>query len=131
MLFQAFYGKAISQDLLRSEQTRIDGEEDELRRRAAVDRGVLEKARDVADQALRVLAECRSWYIGAEDELRRSWNRALFKAIYVGDGLVKDFELREPLQVLFAETSSNSVRTGEPGGIRTHDQGIKSPLLYR
>jgi hypothetical protein len=22
-------------------------------------------------------------------------------------------------------------RTCEPGGIRTHDQGIKSPLLYR
>ncbi len=131
MLMQALYDKAISTELLKSEQARIDAEEEELRRRLAIDRTALVRARDLADRALRVLTDCAAWYGKAEAELRQAMNRALFSAIYVGDGIVRSFELREPLQALFAPWGLNSVPTGEPGGIRTHDQGIKSPLLYR
>ena len=131
MLLQAYYDKAISTDVLKTEQVRIDHEEEEIRNRVSVDRTALVKAKDLGERALRVLTECRSAYPAARDDLRRSWNRALFRAIYVGDGVVTRLELREPLQALFAAAGSNSVQSGEGRGIRTLDQGIKSPLLYR
>lgn len=45
MALQAHYHKAISLELLKSEQDRLDQEEAELRKRLNVDRSALEKAR--------------------------------------------------------------------------------------
>jgi site-specific DNA recombinase len=115
-LLRAYYDDAISPDLLKAEQRRIDTELAEMKARVNVGKTGLEKARKLADEALRFLDNCREAYQDAEDDLRRLWNRAIFKAIYVGDGLVKGFEYQEPFGALlgYADSSSKTVRSGSP-----------------
>ena len=120
-LLQAYLKEAISVELLKVEQDRIDEEEADIRTRMSVDRSVLEKARQAAEVAMDLLRSCGEAYVNAKERARRNWNRALFKAIYVGDGLVKRYEYQEPLGALFAYAGSNSVHSGSPDGIRTHD----------
>jgi len=115
-LMRAYFDDAISVDLLKSEQRRIEIELVEIKGQVNVGKAGLEKAREVLDQALTFLDNCREAYQDAGDDLRRMWNRAIFKAIYVGDGLVKGFEYQEPFGALlaYADSSSKTVRSGSP-----------------
>jgi hypothetical protein len=40
--------------------------------------------------------------------------------------LIRSLRFTPPVSLVISQET-----TCEPGGIRTHDQGIKSPLLYR
>ncbi len=57
---------------------------------------------------MRLLMSCRESYRAAEDSVRKKWNRALFKALYVGEGQIKRFEYKEPFESLFAWAGSNN-----------------------
>jgi hypothetical protein len=73
----------------------------QIKEQIGVGKSGLEKAREVADcGAMTLLENCRQAYLDAQDGVRRNWNRAIFKAIYVGDGLVKAFDYREPFAAL-------------------------------
>ncbi len=124
-LFRAYYDEAISFEVFKAEQGRIDGEEAEIKQRVGVEKSAVEKARHVADVALRLLEDCRETYVKAADDVRRNWNRAIFEAIYIGDGLVKAFEYREPFGALLAYGGSNSDRSGSPYRIRTGDLSLE------
>lgn len=132
MALQAHYKGAISVELLKIEQDRLDEEEAELRRRLNLDRSALDKAREAADAALTLLGNCRDAYLRAKtyadesrERIRKHWTEALFGAIYVGDGQVKRFVYREPLSELLAWASSNSVPSGSPYRIRTGDLSLE------
>ncbi len=126
-LMEALYDDAISKDLFKAEQRRIDAEEAEIKEQLGADKSALEKARDAAGHALELLERCHDTYVAAEEKVRRRWNRAIFKAIYIGEGLVKSFEYREPFPDLlaYAGSSSNSVRSGSPYRIRTGDLSLE------
>ena len=106
---------------MNQEQCRyIETELAEIKGQVNVGKAGLEKAREVLDQAAASFDNCREPYQDAGEELRRLWNRAVFKAIYVGAGLVKGFEYQEPFGVLLAcADSSKTVRSGSPYRIRT------------
>lgn len=137
MALQAHYKNAISVELLKAEQDRLDLEEDELRRVLTSDRSALEKARKAAEVALDLLADCRESYLKAKEyaeekceRIRQQWTRALFEVIYLGDGQVKGFAYRKPLLELLALASSNSVRSGSPYRIRTGDLCLERAVSW-
>lgn len=116
-LFRAYYDDAITNEVFKAEQRRIDAEEAQIKHEVGVGKTGVEKARKVADYALKFLDDCRDAYKDAEEDLRRKWNRAIFKAIFVGDGLVRAFEYQEPFGALLAHgrmSGSDSDRSGSP-----------------
>ncbi len=132
MALQAHYRKAISVELLKSEQDRLDQEEVEVRKRLTVDRSELEKARTAADLGMELIENCRESYLKAAsyaketcERIRRHWTQALFEAIYVGNGEVRRFVYRDPLPQLLAWAGSNSVPSGSPYRIRTGDLSLE------
>ena len=50
---------------------------------------------------MKLLSDCHRSSLKAEAAVRRTWNRALFKAIYVAEGQIKSFDYQEPLGDLF------------------------------
>lgn len=107
-LLQAYYVSAIPIELLKKEQSRIDGEVAVLRQKSSVDRTHVAGAGDVLGRALKRLRSCHKSYLAAEGSVRRLWNRALFKAVNMGSGQVTRFEYREPFDSLFRWAGSNT-----------------------
>jgi len=116
-LFRAYYDDAITNEVFKAEQRRIDSEETGIKHEVSLGKSGVEKARKVAEYALRFLDDCQRSYADAGEDLRRHWNRAIFKAFYVGDGIVRTFEYREPFAALLAysgTSGSDSDRSGSP-----------------
>ena len=144
-LIQAFYADAIPVELLRTEQQRIDDEVRALKEQIGLDRETLEHARKAVEIALRLIDRCDATFRESKETSRRRLNQVFFERIYVSSGEIRAFDYREPFKTIFENIANakgvGSLPTpvgvaqfeqrpsGEPPGIRTRNQGIKSPLL--
>lgn len=106
-LLRAYYAEAISVEMLKAEQARIDTEVAALQQQIDVDLEKLEQARDLVEGAMRLAGNSHESYLAAEAEARRHWNGALFKRILVGGRQVSAAEYREPFRTLFSWAGSN------------------------
>lgn len=106
-LLRAYYAEAISVEMLKAEQSRIDSEVSALQQQIDVDLNQLEAARDLAEGAMQLLSSCHESYLAADEDERRHWNTALFKRILVTERQVTAAEYREPFRTIFSSVGSN------------------------
>lgn len=125
-LLEAHYADAIPLDLLKSEQVRIGREVVAAERRlAAIDQGV-ELVVSNLQLALSLLTDCGSVYRQASPHVRRLFNQAFFKAIYIGDEGLVGHELAEPFGLLVGDELRQVVAMGEQANLSDQvDQALR------
>ena len=76
----------------------------------------LEKWQEVLTLAVRLAGSCHAAYLKANPKVRRRFNQAVLKAVYVEDGKVKRAEFTEVFEALFSRPSSNKWVKVPPAG---------------
>ena len=66
--------------------------------------------------AVRLAGSCHAAYLKANPKVRRRFNQAVLKAVYVEDGKVKRAEFTEVFEALFSRPSSNKWVKVPPAG---------------
>ena len=75
----------------------------------ATDGERLKQAKEVIDLALDLARNCAASYRKARHEVRKMWNRAFFREIFVQRGNVIRFEYEEPFASLFSSHKTQIV----------------------
>jgi site-specific DNA recombinase len=97
-LLQAYYAEAVSVEILKREQRRIDEETAELEGKLQGATMQLQEAKRIIGLALKLAGDCRKSYRRASPTTRKLWNEAFLKAVRVRDGRVVHYELAEPFR---------------------------------
>ncbi|MEU5428231.1 recombinase family protein [Streptomyces olivoreticuli] len=87
-LLGAFYGDAISMEVLRDEQTRIDRELSEARSIVTALETGLDEARSNLEHAIAVCGSASKLYANADEQVRYMLNQDLFERIWIKDDTV-------------------------------------------
>lgn len=101
-LLQAHYADAITVELLKEEQSRITSEEEAAQRILDACALRFEDIERNLEDALTLVADCQKAYLNAPDEVRRSFNQALFDRIWIGEHGVAGVDLQLPFAHLLA-----------------------------
>ena len=67
----------------------------------------LDKWQEVLTVAIRLAGSCHAAYLKANPKVRRRFNDAVLKAVYVEDGKIKRAEFTDVFAALFSRPSSN------------------------
>lgn len=102
-LMHAYYDGAVADDLLKSEQLRINRELADAERALALAETELGEAEPVIEQALFLAANCREAYEQAPPAVRRMFNQLLFKRVLVTDERVSGAEMSDPYAAILAD----------------------------
>jgi hypothetical protein len=108
-LLRAYYADAIDVATLKREQARINAEVTEVESQLASDGEKLKQAKQIIDLALDLAKDWASSYRKAKPEVRKMWNRALFRAIRVRNGAIADFTYEEPFASLLGSHKGSMV----------------------
>jgi site-specific DNA recombinase len=108
-LLRAYYAEAIDVATLKREQARINAEVTEAESQLANDGETLAQAKQIIDLALELAKDCAASYRKARPEVRKMWNRALFRAIRVRDGTIAGFTYEEPFASLLGSHKGSMV----------------------
>lgn len=95
-LLKAYYADALPLEMFKQEQERIDSEVSQAESQLALAGIKLEAARDLINKCLELIANCHRSYKRADEQDRRKWNQAIFKAVYVKGRQVVSVEYKEP-----------------------------------
>jgi hypothetical protein len=99
-LLRAYHADAIDVETLKREQKRISAEVADAEAQLAADGEKLNQAKEVIDLALTLARDCAASYRKARPDVRKMWNRAFFREIFVEKGNVIRFEYEEPFATL-------------------------------
>lgn len=116
-LLRAYYSNAIPLELLKKDQDRITSQETSAKAELATTEADLEGWQEVLGLAVRLAGNCHDAYLKARPKVRRRFNEAVLKAVYIRDGKVKKAEFNEPFDALFSRPSSNKRLSVEPIGL--------------
>lgn len=100
-LLRAYYANAIPLDLLKSEQDRITAVEEKAKAELATTEADLEGWAEVLKLAIRLAARCHSAYLTAPPKVRRGFNEAVLKSVYIKDRKIERVEYTEVFEALF------------------------------
>jgi site-specific DNA recombinase len=106
-LLRAYYANAIPLDLLKVDQDRISEAENKAKAELAGTEADLEKWQEVLTLAIRLAGSCHTAYLKASPKVRRRFNQAVLKEVYIKDGKVKRAEFTDVFAALFSRPSSN------------------------
>ncbi|MFN2609743.1 MAG: recombinase family protein [Actinomycetota bacterium] len=106
-LLRAYYSNAIPMELLKKDQERISSQEASAKSGLEVTEADLEGWQEVLRLAIRLAGNCYDAYLKARPKVRRRFNEAVLKAVYIKDGKVKKAEFNDPFDILFSRPSSN------------------------
>jgi len=120
-LMHAFYANAISLDLLKEEQKRLDREDLEVEVILNRIGAKYTEWRDVLDLALRLAEHCGAAYLNAAPRSRRLFNSAILSEVRVAHGRIAGVDYLEPFSAIF--TSSNG-----PSGRGSNKRGLLGRL---
>ncbi len=115
-LLRAYYANAIPLELLKVEQDRITKTEEHARSKLSATEADLAGWQEVLKLAIKLAGSCHQAYLKARLKVRRRFNEAVLKAVYVGDGKVKRAEFTEVFEALFSRPSSNKAQMVPPTG---------------
>jgi hypothetical protein len=105
-LLRAYYANAIPLELLKRDQDRITESEEKAKSELVATEADLEKWQEVLTLAIGLAGSCHAAYLKANPKVRRRFNQAVLKAVYVEDGKVKRAEYAD----VFAASSHARVR---------------------
>lgn len=100
-LLEAYYAEAISLELLRVEQQRLDRETRVVEDRLAALEATLEQWRPVLATAHRFAADCGTTYRRADGPTRKVLNQAVLQRIELRDGRIAEVDYQPPFDLLF------------------------------
>jgi site-specific DNA recombinase len=100
-LLRAYYANAIPLELLTRDQDRITAQEEKPKGELAATEADLDKWQEVLTLAIRLAGSCYAAYLKASPKVRRRFNEAVLKAVYLGDGRVKRAEFTDVFAALF------------------------------
>jgi site-specific DNA recombinase len=101
-LLRAYYANAILLDLLKRDQDRITEAEEKTKAELTATEADLDKWQEVLTIAIRLAGKtCHAAYLKANPKVRRRFNQAVLKAVYVEDGTVKRAEFTDVFAALF------------------------------
>jgi len=106
-LLQAFYANAIPLDLLKTEQDRIGIAEHAAKAELQTTEGDLEGWQGVLRTAIRLAGNCHAAYLKARPSVRRRFNDAVLRPVYIKDRKIARAEFSEVFAPLFSRPSSN------------------------
>ncbi|CAN5620734.1 hypothetical protein BH24ACT26_BH24ACT26_15880 [soil metagenome] len=115
-LLRAYYANAIPLDLLKRDQERITAQEDKAKSELAATEADLDKWQEVLSVAIRLAGSCHAAYLKASPKVRRRFNEAVLKAVYLKGGKVKRAEFTDVFEALFSRPSSNKWVKVPPAG---------------
>jgi site-specific DNA recombinase len=104
---RAYYANAIPLELLKRDQDRITESEEKAKSELVATEADLEKWQEVLTLAIGLAGSCHAAYLKANPKVRRRFNQAVLKAVYVEDGKVKRAEYTDVFAALFSRPSSN------------------------
>ncbi len=102
-LLDAHYADAIPLDLLRTEQTRITAEVAAAEGRLTAVTADYQTAEINLQRAITLAGDCHAAYQQASDTVRRQFNQAFFKRIYIDENYNVTGELDEPFATLLGD----------------------------
>ena len=106
-LLRAYYSNAIPLDLLKGEQDRISAAEDKAKNELRIADTDLEGWEKVLRLAIKLAGDCHGAYLRAAPKVRRRFNEAVLKAVYIEEGRIARVEYTEVFESLFLRPSSN------------------------
>ncbi|MCA1841232.1 MAG: recombinase family protein [Actinomycetota bacterium] len=115
-LLKAYYSNAIPLDLLKKDQDRITESENKARTELEAAETDLVGWEEVLKLAIRLAGNCHAAYLKARPKVRRRFNEAVVKAVYVRDGKVARKEFTEVFEVLFSRGGLNKAAMVPPTG---------------
>jgi site-specific DNA recombinase len=115
-LLRAYYANAIPLELLKRDPDRITEQEDKAKTELAATEADLDKWQEVLNIAIRLAGSCHAAYLKANPKVRRRFNEAVLKAVYVEDGKVKRADFTDVFAALFSRPSSNKWVKVPPAG---------------
>ena len=128
-LLEAFY-EGLPREKYRQEQAKISSEEETLKTILAAG-GLIQPDRVVAalEMAYERIDDCRDAYLRAKPHIRRLWNRAIFKGVWVGEKRVASHEFAEPFSVLLRYESSSMEDLVTPDERNSNTTGAHSSSI--
>jgi site-specific DNA recombinase len=123
-LLRAYYANAIPLELLKRDQDRITEQEDKAKTELAETEADLDKWQEVLTVAIRLAGSCHAAYLKANPKVRRRFNDAVLKAVYVEDGKIKRAEFTDVFAALFSRPSSNKWVKVPPAGFEPATPGL-------
>jgi site-specific DNA recombinase len=115
-LLRAYYANAIPLELLKRDQDRITQQEKKAKVELAATEADLNKWQEVLTVAIRLAGSCHDAYLKASPKVRRRFNDAVVKAVYLEEGKVKRVEFTDVFAALFSRPSSNRWVKVPPAG---------------
>ncbi len=100
-LLQAFYANAIPLNLLKAEQDRIGAAEQAAKAELETTEGDLDSWQDILRTAIRLAGNYQAAYLKARPSVRRRFNDAVLKAVYIKDRRIGRTEFSEVFAPLF------------------------------
>jgi site-specific DNA recombinase len=113
-LLKAYYSNAIPLELLKKDQDRITEAEEKARRELDLAETDLQGWEEVLSLAIRLAGSCHAAYLKAKPKVRRRFNEAVLKAVYIKDGKVSKYDFTEIFEVLFSRDGLNKVAMVPP-----------------
>ena len=110
-VLDAYYASAITLELLREEQHRIEAEIERQQQRCALLDADFDTIESNLETALNLVADAQSAYMACPGDLRRQYNQTLFSKLFIDDGDVVTAELTPPFAALLANDLIDSLRT--------------------
>ena len=110
-LLRAYYANAIPLELLKADQDRITGQESAAKAELARTEQDLSEWQEVIGLAINLAGNCHQAYLKANPKVRRRFNEAVLKSVYVKDGKVSKAEFQDPFKALFLRPGSNKPLT--------------------
>ena len=104
-LLRAYYADAIPLEMLKREQSRIDGEVQEAEASLELAGENLTSAKELIEHTLHLLSNCHRAYKRASSADRKKWNRAVFERVLVKGGQVTEAVIKEPFACVLAKGS--------------------------
>ena len=130
-LMQALYAEAIPLSVLKKEQQRITGEIAKANRRLETLSTRLDEAQVQIEQALRLATVVAPRYRIYAPQTRHKFNKAIFKAIYIHNKKIQDYDYSELLEPLVRTagtlTASGSDKSSLVGAASDGQKGIAAP----
>ncbi len=114
-LLKAYYAEAVSLELMKKEQVRIESEMATSENRLEILNAQLGELREVLDLALEIATQCGFGYKAASDNVRKFYNKAFFEKILVKDGKIVDYEHTDLFHDLLSEGSDKLSLVGPAG----------------
>ena len=125
-LLRAYYANAIPLELLKADQDRITDQESAARAELARTDQDLSEWQEVIGLAVNLAGNCHQAYLKANPKVRRRFNEAVLRSVYVKDGKVTRVEFNDPFKAVFLRPSSNKRLTVEPRGFEPLTSALRT-----